>query len=118
MTKKVIRSLFMKARISAIDSYYHSDRLRVTLFSGVDEDHYQLVGELVLTVGEYQNLFCAWSMGLSRMVQRPDNENNVYVPITVTVEGEMTALGRASELDGKPDVSVFPLVKEDESEPS
>lgn len=100
--KKEVVTLRMKLRPTRINK----DRIHVIVFCGQDEDHYQRAGELALSIGEYQNIVCALGMGLSHMVQNAPEAT--YIPMQVTVEGEMAALGREDELEGRPDVSVFP----------
>ncbi len=83
-----------------------SNRIRATFFFGVDAEHLQNAGELVLTVGEWQNLAIAIGLGLEKMIQVQDEKR--YVPIQIVVEGEMGALGRGDELDGGRDSYSMP----------
>lgn len=92
----------MKIRVERTDP----DRMRLSVFLGVDEGHLQKSGELVVDVGVYQNILCALRMGLELMVQKAPEAT--YVPLHVIVEGEMEALGRADELNGRMDVTRFP----------
>lgn len=99
------------------------DRMEVRVFVGEDEDHLQLSGQLVLSIGEYQRIACALGIGVKEMVQRTDNRivGECYgcggtgefmvknIPLRMMIEGEKEALGRKDELgDGEEDLVVVP----------
>lgn len=82
------------------------EQVRAAFFFGEDEGHYQKAGELIFHVNEYQSMACALFLGLCQMVQRGGDIE--YIPLRVTLEGEMAALGRADELEGSEDKKCFP----------
>ncbi len=82
------------------------DRIRAQFFLGKSLGDLQLSGELILTIGEYQNIICGLSIGLSKMIRVADGVR--YIPMRVHIEGEKTAFGRADELNGEKDETFFP----------
>ena len=95
-----------KIRLERIDS----KRVRAVFFFGVDEEHLQNSGNLVLTVGEWQNMAIALGLGLESMIQ-VGKDGDRHVPMSIVIEGEMTALERDDELDGKKDSFRIPRIE-------
>lgn len=95
---------FMKIKLER----RQEERLCAKIFFGRDEKHYELVGELRLSVLEWQVLGCALRMGLVQMQQFHLPTSTRYVPVRVVIEGELHALGRAADLKGADDISVYP----------
>ena len=84
------------------------ERVRVQMFLGVDEGHLQNAGELVFGIDEWRAFARAFSRGLRQTCFIDYAHNVMTIPMKVYVEGEWTALGLEDELEGKPDVSIWP----------
>jgi hypothetical protein len=84
----------------------YDDNVRINVFAGVDEDHLQKSGELVMRMSEWQVFGSALILGAQRLKQV--DGGITYIPLSVLSDDKLHG---AIDLAGRGDVTRWDVFK-------